>query len=263
MKVTSFRTRAAGAALVCCLAPFAAPDPAHAAAQVNRFALTLAGVPTQVNATNFNENIDFYNRTVVTPPPRGYDPVAKVTFAWLFDSELRYFATRSLVVDAGVGQLRTKSTKEYLPGLAQSINVRAELITVPIHIGAAYYLQPYNQGDFQARLFVGAGLVTYSHSRALFTQDLAGTDSATTAQLGGSFHTAATQDAPGYYAEAGAHMFFATRYSVLLSLLYRSGEITDLRDERTGLPVISPATGKPASLDVGGVGFRMAVAIGL
>jgi len=100
MMVMSFRTRAAWAALLC-LAPFASPDAARAGAQVNRLALTLAGVPTQVNATNFNENIDFYNRTVVTPPPRGYDPVAKVSFAWLFDSELRYFATRSLVIDAG------------------------------------------------------------------------------------------------------------------------------------------------------------------
>jgi len=141
--------------------------------------------------------------------------------------------------------------------------VRAELITAPVHIGAAYYLQAFNQGDFQARAFFGGGLISYTHSRATFAQDLAGTDSSTTAQLGGSFHSAATQDAPGYYAEAGAHMFFASRYSVLLSALYRSGEVTNLRDENTGQLVISPATRKPASLDVGGVGFRMTVVVGL
>src|SRR5439155_1509653 len=180
-----------------------------------------------------------------------------------FDGEFRYFATRNLALSAGAGQLRAKSVKEYLPALAQSINVRAELISVPVHIGAAYYLQPYNQGDFQARMFFGAGLESYTHSRTAFEQTLSGADSATTAQLGGSFHFSNTQDAPGYYAEGGVHMFFASRYSVLLSVLYRSGVMEGLVDERSGQPVLNPKTGRPSGLDVGGVGFRMSAAIRL
>ena len=245
------------------MAMLLAPSAVFAAAEVHRFNLVLSGTPTQINAGDFNDGIEFYNQTVVTPPPRGYDPLPKVTFSWLFDSEFRYFLMHNLALSAGVGQLRAKSAKEYLPALSQSINVSATLITVPVHIGAAYYLQAYNQGDFQARAFVGAGLEHYTHSRTTFTQNLFGADSATTAQLGGSFKFTNSADATGYYAEGGVHMFFSSRYSVLLSLLYRSGEIQGLVDERTGRPVLDPKTGKPASLDVGGLGFRMGVVVGL
>ena len=262
MEVPLFRPRPVVPALLA-MAVLLAPSAASAAAEVHRLNLALSGTPTQVNAGDVNDGIDFYNRTVVTPPPRGYDPLPKITFTWLFDSELRYFATRNLAITAGVGQLRAKSVKEYLPALSQAINVRAELITVPVHIGAAYYLQPYNQGDFQARLFVGAGLESYTHSRTLFEQTLFGADSSTTAQLGGSFRISSTQDGPGYYAEGGVHMFFSSKYSVLLSVLYRSGEMNGLVNEVTGLPVLDPKTGRPAGLDVGGVGFRMSAVIGL
>lgn len=256
------RSRSAALAFVA-TAILLVPSAVFAAAEVHRFNLALSAAPTSVFAGDFNDNIDFYNRTVIAPPPRGYEPLDKVGFSWLFDSELRYMVNRNLSVNFGLGQVRAKSTKEYLPALAQSINVRAELISVPVHVGAAYYLAPYNQGDFQARMFVGGGFVQYTHSRTSFEQELFGADSATTAQLGGSFKLSSTQDGPGYYAEAGIHMFFASRYSILLSGLYRSGEVAGLVDERTGAPVINPITHKPATLDVGGFGLRMAAVIGL
>ena len=237
-----------------------APAPAFAAAEIHRINFAISGVPTGVNAGDFNESLDYYNR--VTLQPRGFDPLERVKFSFLFDAEFRYFVTRNLSINAGVGHMRAKSTKEYLPALSQSINVKAEIITAPIHLGASYYLQAYNQGDFQARLFGGGGLIQYSHSRISFLQQLAGADSATTAQLGGSYELGATQDAPGYYAEGGVHMFFAARYSVLLSALYRSGEIAHLVDERTQQPFINPQTNEPFKLDVGGIGFRMAAVIG-
>lgn len=257
------RPRFAVPAAALCLGALLAPSGAFAAAEVHRLNIAVSAAPTSVNAGDLNDLIDFYNRTVVTPPPRGYDPLDKISFTWLFNGELRYFVTRNLTVDAGVGQIRAKSTKEYLPALAQAINVRAELITAPVHIGADYYLAPYNQGDFQARLFVGGGLVSYTHSRTSFQQTLAGTDSASTAQLGGSYKLSNTQDGPGYFAQAGVHMFFASRYSVLLAAIYRSGELHRLVDERTGQVVKDPKTNRPASLDVGGVGFKMAAIIGL
>ena len=251
-----------------------APPAAFAAAEVHRFNLVLSGTPTQVNAGEFNNGIGYYNGTKISP--RGLDPLPKVTFSWLFDSEFRYFLMKNLALSAGVGHMRATSAREYLPALAQAINVSATLITVPVHLGAAYYLQAYNQGDFQARAFVGAGLESYTHSRTTFTQTLSGADSATTYQLSGSFRHTNTQDGSGYYAEAGVHMFFSSRYSVLLSALYRSGELNGLVDESTGLPVdprtVDPLTGlprsnprvdKPTGLDVGGVGFRMAVVLGL
>jgi len=261
MEVTLFRPRfALLAALFLGLA--LAPTSARAAAEVHRLSLALSGIPTQLNAGDFNDAIDYYNRTVLTPAPRGFEPLEKVTFSWLFDSELRYFVTRNLSLNAGVGHLRAKTRKEYLPALVTSIDVQVDMLTVPVHMGASYYLQPYNQGDFQARVFMGGGLVQYTHSRMTFEQALAGTDSLTTAQLGGSFKLQATNDAPGYYAEGGVQMSFASRYSILLSALYRSGEIRDLIYEDTGLPVLNPLSGKPLTLDVGGIGLRMAAVIG-
>ncbi len=262
MEVTLFRPRSAVlVALVSGL--LLAPSAAFAAAEVHRFNLALSATPTSMLAGDFNDAISFYNRTVITAPPRGYEPLDKVSFSWLFDGEFRYFMTRNLALSAGVGQIRGKSVKEYLPALSEAINVRTELISVPVHVGAAYYLQPYNQGDFQARMFFGGGVVQYTHSRTSFQQQLFGADSATTAQLGGSFKLSSTQDGPGYYAEGGIHLFFASRYSVILSALYRSGEVQGLVDERTGQPVLNPETNKPASIDVGGIGFRMAAVIGL
>ena len=255
-----FRPRSAAlAALALGLAVFT-PSIVRAAAEVHRFNLALSATPTSVDASSVNHLIDSYNRVI---SQIGYEPLDQISFAWLFSGEMRYFLTRSLAMSAGLSQLRSKTSKEYLPALSQSINVRADLITVPVHLGAAYYLQPYNQGDFQARMFLGGGLVSYTHSRTTFQQTLAGVDSTTNAELGGSFKLANTQDSPGYYTEGGVHMFFASRYSVLLSVLYRSGRIERMVDERTGEVVRDPETGKPFSLDVSGFGFRMAAIIGL
>jgi hypothetical protein len=259
MEVTLFRPWSAVLAALAAIV-LLAPAPAWAAAEVHRLNFAISGIPTGVNADDFNEGLDFYNRTVLTP--RDFEPMEKVKFTLLFDGEVRYFVTRNLSINAGVGHLKAKSAREYLPALSQSINVRAEMLTVPIHVGASYYMQPYNQGDFQARLFAGGGLVQYSHSRITFLQSIAGADSATNAQLGGSFRYGATQDSPGYYAEGGVHMFFAARYSVLLSALYRSGEISGLVDEVTREPFLNPQTQQPFKLDVGGIGFRMAIVIG-
>ncbi len=262
MEVKLFRPRSAVLA-VFSLGLLLVPSGAFAAAEVHRLSLAISGTPTQLNAGDFNDVIDFYNRVVLTPPPRSFEPLDKVKFTWLFDSELRYFVTRNMSINAGVGQLRASSAKEYLPALSQAINVRAEIVTVPVHLGATYYLQPYNQGDFQARLLVSGGVVQYSHTRMTFLQQLSGVDPISSAELGGSFKESITQDGPGYYAEGGVHMFFAARYSVLLSAFYRSGELAGFVDERTGLPVANPQTGEPFRLDVGGIGLRLAAVIGL
>ena len=107
------RSRSALLASLAVVGLLLAPSAARAAAEVHRLAIALSATPTSVNAGDFNDAIDYYNRTVVTPPPRGYDPLDKVSFSWIFNSELRYFVTRNMAVSAGVGQLRAKSTKEY------------------------------------------------------------------------------------------------------------------------------------------------------
>jgi hypothetical protein len=137
-------------------------------------------------------------------------------------------------------------------------------------VGAAYYLAPYNQGDFQARAFLGGGLVSLTGSKAAFEVLEFATDSATT--LGdGSFLVRGRGQSPGYYLEAGAHMWFPLRYSVMLGVMWRSAVI---RDMVTTYQVVDPETfaynpgsGTPpfriGKLDVGGLSARLAIAIGL
>jgi hypothetical protein len=217
----------------------------------------LSSIPTQIQATTFNDDIDFYNRVVLLAHDR--EPLEKIQFGFLQDAELRYFVRSNVAVSLGVGQLRGSSQKEYLPGIGQRILIRAQILSVPVHVGADYYLAAYNQGDFQARAYVGAGVMSVVYNRALFEQVETGTTPLTT--LGGSFRLAGTRDAPGYYFEAGAHMFFAVRYSVILGMIYRSNVMRNLVDENTGTALFD-VNGKPATLDVSGVGGRFALGIG-
>jgi hypothetical protein len=107
---------------------------------------------------------------------------------------------------------------------------------------------------------VGGGFLSLTSTRALFQLHETNTDSVTT--FGGSFVTAAVRNAPGFYVEGGVHMFFASRYSVMLSGVYRSAKIADMIDRETRQPLLDPSDGKPFELDLSGAGFRAGVGIG-
>ncbi len=262
MKV--FRRGACGAALAA-IALAAPVRHAAAAPEVHRLNLVLSSNPTQLVASDLNDFIDRYNRFELHS--RGLEGLDKVSFSWLHQAELRYFVRPSIAVNAGFGQIRATTRREFLPRISQSIVLRTEVVSVPVHVGAAYYLQPYTQGDFQARAYVGGGFVSLTNNKVLFEQLEFATDSATT--LGGSARFRGRRDAPGYYLELGGHMFFASRYSVMLGGIYRGAMVRNLRVIRE---VIDPASGKTVAevpvegsdldLDVGGLGVRMAVAIG-
>jgi len=259
-----------GAALVC-LAALSAGQ-ARAAATVHRLNLVISGIPTSVNGGDFNDAIDQYNERLLDPI--GYERLKSLSFTWAFDAELRYFVRPNFAVTAGVSHLRVEERKEFLPSITTGVNLHTEILTVPVHVGAAYYLQPYNQGDFQARAYFGGGLMQYTHTRARFEQVLtmAQYDSALVNYTGGSQRYSLTQDAPGYYAEAGAHMFFASRFSAMVGVIYRSGVLRGMRLDHAdvnGVPTTDPrysevrnADGSEFQVDVGGVGVKLAVGIG-
>jgi hypothetical protein len=227
---------------------------ASAAAEVHRFNIVFSAIPTQIQASDFNDLIGGINRTQLEP--RGLEPLKKIKFSWLFDSEMRYFVRQNVAVSFGVGQLRAKTLQTYLPGIGQSIDIQAAITSVPVHAGAAYYLAPFNSGDFQARAFIGGGFssVVYNRASVEVIADGIAPDPST--------RTTWTNDAPGFYGEFGGHMFFASRYSVLLSAYYRSNVVRNLVNEDNGQPALDPQ-GRPLTLDTGGGGFRMAFAIGL
>jgi len=248
------RIRHAVVPLVLMLAVAVRVPAAFSAAEVHRFNIALSAVPTQVSASNFNDVIVFLNRNALEP--RGLEPLKKIQFSWLFDAEMRYFVRQNVAVSFGVSQLKAKSKQTYLPGIGQSIDIQAAITSVPVHAGVAYYLAAFNQGDFQARAYFGGGFSSVVYNRASIEVLASGiTPDPSTRQTG-------TNDGPGYYAEFGAHMFFASRYSVMLSALYRDNKVRNLIDESSGQRMLDP-TGHPLTLDVGGAGFRMAFAIGL
>jgi hypothetical protein len=249
--------RAAVAALVVTASLFAMAPRAHASAEVHKFSLMLSGIPSSIAGGSFNDAIDHYNQVLLTP--RGFESVDKIQFAWMFDAEMHYFVRSNVAVNLGVGQIHTQSKREFLPAIGEDIQIRAELLSVPIHAGADYYLTPFNQGDFQARVYMGAGLMSAVDNRALVEQVEVNTDSTTT--LGGTFNHAVIRDAPGYYFEGGVHMFFASSISVMLGATYRSLVVRNMIDRDSHLPVLG-ADGKPYTLDLSGVGMRIGLGFG-
>jgi hypothetical protein len=270
-----FRLAAVWAA-ACLLVSLPCVRQAMAAAEVHRFNVVIAGVPTQVLGGDFNDQIDTYNKLVLNP--RGYQTLDHVQFTWAYDAEARYFLRQNIALVAGVSQMRAEQKADFLPSITQTVSVRAEILTVPIHLGAMYYLQAYNQGDFQARAYMGGGLVQYAYTRATFQQNISTLDTLWNApghrDYGSYYSTTYTQDAPGYYLEGGAHMFFAARYSVIIAGQWRSGKMNNMRLDRVSrngvdLPgespgaVVTNSKGKPYQLDLGGLALKLAVAIGL
>lgn len=231
---------------------------ARAAAEVRRLSLVLSAAPTEIKGGDFNEDIDFINRIL---DGNGLEGLDNVTYGWLFGAELRYFLTSDWVVTAGVGQLKQQSAREYLPALQQQIQIRQEILSVPIHAGASYYFEPYNQGDFQARAFLGGGLLSLATNRVTSQQ------SSTLPQVPNAI-ARWNGTGTGFYVEGGVHMFFAARFSVILNALYREARTSNMvytvgDPSIVNAPAYNAHRGTEYELDSGGIGFRMGLAIGL
>ena len=226
---------------------------ARAAAEVHRMNLVISMIPSTIDGGDFNRQIDNINQTQLTP--LGLEGLKRVTFGWLFDAQLQYFVRPNMAVALGVGQIRSRTDREYLPAIDQAVQLHGEVLSVPVQVGGLYYLAPYNQGDFQARAYLGGGLMSMVHNRALFQ-----TESRNVANVPNQV-VSGTQDAPGYYLELGGHMFFASRWSVMLGGVYRSAKISNLVNQDTGQPYLT-FEGKPYTLDMSGIGAKLGIALG-
>ena len=251
------------ALLVACAFAVQAPE-ARAAAEVHKLNLLFSSNPSSLTGREYRDFVNEWNRRYLEPKDlKGLDAIS---MGWIHEAELRYFVTPNVAIGAGVGQLRVESRQEYLPRISQRIELRTNVVSVPVHVGATYYLAPYNQGDFRARAYFGAGVLSATNSKVFFEQLEFNTDTLTT--LGGSGRITGRGDAPGFYLEMGAHMWFATRLSVMLGATYRSMDVRVLRYETVAvlpdgreIPATPPI--RPPSLDLGGVGVRFAVLFGL
>jgi hypothetical protein len=230
---------------------------ALAAAEEHRFNLVLSATPSSLNGGDFNKTIDNFNQTVLDP--WGRESLEKVTFAWLFQAKLSYLVRQNVAVSVGVGQIKSATRREYLPALQQSATVNAELVAVPVDVGATYYMQPYNQGDFRARAFLGGGVTSSVYNRTSF--EIVSNIPNPADPLSYDGKVLVLRDSPGWYAETGVHMFFASRFSVIISALYRNMKVAQMVDEQTRLPAYT-YEGKPFMLDLSGLGIKGAVGIG-
>ena len=201
---------------------------ARAAAEVHRFNLVLNAIPTSIAG-----------------------------------GECEVGAQEVAQLGAGVGQLRSTSKREYTFSRSDDVTIRAEVLSVPIHLGGDYYFTPYNQGDFQARAYVGGGILSLTN-----TYGKTATVNSTTVNPG-VFTGRYAGDAPGWYTEAGAHMFFAVRYSVMLGAIYRSAVVQSVgvySNLVNGVPVYPDErlqqTNYAYKLDTSGLGARLSLGIG-
>jgi hypothetical protein len=275
-------------ALAVAFGVFSLSPQAMAAAEVHRLNLVISAMPSQIDGGGMNDLLQRYNQYPLEA--RGFEPLDKLGMAWLFEGELRYFVRPNFALAVGVSSLKAQTKREFLPSIGASTNVLGEVVSVPVHVGAQFYLAPYTQGDFQARAFVGGGLMSLTGTRATFSTVELGLpikptadgrlDTLDVASLGGDNRLVAWGDGPGYYAEIGAHLFFAARYSVIVGAVYRSMKVRDLASkgvvmvpdghastEDPPLRVeLKDADGRPfyriPDLDLSGLGVRMAVAIG-
>jgi hypothetical protein len=239
---------------------------ALAAADVHKFNLVLSANPTQIKGGDFTDNLDWFNDNVLEP--KGLSGFDRITYGWYYESSLQYFVKSNFALNVGVGQIRQTTKKEYLPALRQDIQIRFEVLSVPAHLGGSYYFTPYNQGDFQARAYFGGGILSNLDTKITYQQYEVNTDSVTTLRTpftpeGGSTVVHVSRNNPGWYIEGGVHMFFASRFSVMLGGFYHSSVSTELRITEDGTPVNNLTDEDPASIDMGGVGVRLGLAIGL
>lgn len=254
MEADLTRVRFAALVLLSALVAFVGgPRTADAAAEVHRLNLVFSAIPTQITGGDANDLINYANLTLESLGLKGLDPIQQ---AWMYEGQLRYMLNQKIAISAGVGQIKRSTEQEYLPALQQDLKLRWEFFSVPVSVGAAYYLAPYNQGDFQARAYLGGGFLSLVQNRVKLQQTATGIPGVNSATV------AWKRDAPGYYLEGGVHMYFASRFSVLLGAMWRSAKVEALLDRDTYEPALNPDDGQPTSLDMSGIGGRMGVAFG-
>jgi outer membrane protein W len=236
------------------LAPAARADEQR----VPRLGLALSIMPTSLALGDINDEIDRLNSETAAfgPPFSPQAPIGNITWDGLVQAELKYFYNRNIAIVAGIGQIKRESRLELQPVADGSTIIRGYTRAVPIHLGADYYFEPRTSGDFTLRPFAGAGYMKIADTKTSFGYDLVRPDSVL------RDFTDSYGNGHGFYVEAGIHMMFPSRYSILVNANYRNAHVKQMQYFETGQVVLTPA-GELLETDLSGFGLRFALQIGL
>ena len=235
-----------------------APEATADEQRVRRLGLALFVMPSSLGLQDFNDEIGRLNaETNQFGQPFGSQAaIDEISWDGIFGAELKYFVKRKIAVVAGVSQVKRESKLDLLPVADGQTLIRGYVRSVPIHLGVDYYLEPKTSGDFTMRPFVGGGYVKVADTKTSVGYDLVRPDSTLTD------FTTAYGNGHGFYAEAGVHMMFPSRYSLLVNANYRNASCKMMQDYDTGA-VIVDEQGDNVETDISGFGIRFAVQIGL
>ena len=235
-----------------------APEARADEQRVRRLGLALFVMPSSLDLQEFNQQIDRLNaETAAFGQPFGSQaPIDDIKWDGIFGAELKYFVNRKIAVVGGIGQIKKESKLDLQPVADGQTLIRGYVRSVPIHLGADYYFEPKTSGDFTLRPFVGGGYVKVADTKTSVGYDLVRPDSTLTD------FTTAYGNGHGFYAEAGIHMMFPSRYSLLVNANYRNASCKMMQDYDTGQPIVDE-TGDLVETDISGFGIRFAVQIGL
>jgi hypothetical protein len=261
MSLVSWRNAARAAAMLGLLVVASGslvPDARADEQRVRRLGLALFVMPTSLGLSDVNDQIDRLNQETAAfgQPFSPQAPIDEITWDGLFGAELKYFVNRKIAVVAGVGQIKRESKLDLLPVADGKTLIRGYVRAVPIHIGADYYFEPRTSGDFTMRPFVGGGYMKVADTKTSFGFDMVRPDSALRE------FTTAYGNGHGFWAEAGAHLMFPSRYSILVNAHYRNAHVRQMNDIETGRIIETP-DGDGVETDISGFGLRFAVQIGL
>jgi len=226
--------------------------------RASRLGLALSVMPTGLALGDVNAGIDLLNQETASlgSPFNAQAPIDNITWDGLWQAELKYFVTRKWAVVGGIGQIKKESKLELQPVADGSTLIRAYVRSVPIHLGADYYFEPRTSGDFTMRPFVGGGYMRVGETKVTAGYDLMRPDTTLQTIVTG------TGRGHGAWVEAGAHLMFPSRYSILINANYRYAKTGAMTNVETGDP-LEIVPGEDFVTDISGFGLRFALQINL
>jgi len=226
--------------------------------RVSRLGIAIYGGVASLSPSLVNDAIDETNQQ--TEILLGLAPISHLGAGPVFTGEGRFFISDKFVAVLGASTIRGNSILELMPEPGTDVLIQGRVRAVAIHAGMDYYFLPYTRGDFTVRPFAGGGFLSSVDTRIKMGGSVVSPD--TTID---QFERAVGNGA-GFYVEGGLHAMIPSRYSFVFNVFYRNLKVNRLYEENSVGEIqdlLLNDLGKPAQLDLSGIGLRIGVNINL